>query len=45
MRTTISSKSDSIQVAYNNYVKGKYIVNQKLSAKASMDSRRKEGFY
>lgn len=33
MKTTISSKSDSIQSAYDNYVKGQYIVNRNYQRK------------
>lgn len=44
MRTTISSKSDSIQVAYNNYVKGKYIVNRNYQRKLVWTQEEKKAF-
>lgn len=44
MKTTISSKSDSIQVVYNNYVKGQYIVNRKYQRKLVWTQEEKSAF-
>ena len=44
MRTTISSKSDSIQVVYNNYVKGAYIVNRNYQRKLVWTEEEKMAF-
>lgn len=44
MKTTISSKSDSIQVAYDNYVKGQYIVNRRYQRKLVWTQEEKVAF-
>lgn len=44
MKTTITSKSDSIQVVYNNYVKGQYIVNRNYQRKLVWTQEEKKAF-
>ncbi len=44
MKTTISSKSDSIQVVYDNYVKGNFIVNRRYQRKLVWTQEEKIAF-